>query len=118
MVFVTTNDYPALFALSGQIKGKTRCLVYLDGTKWVFLDGSKKVLYLRNRRFLKIGHKYHIRLYLRYYGNTPENEPPPERCRNGEHVYKMVKNICVVYGKKNMDGTNRDKKHIYRRHTF
>ena len=23
MIFVTTNDYPALFALSGQIKGKT-----------------------------------------------------------------------------------------------
>jgi hypothetical protein len=94
------------------------CLVYLNGTKWVFLDGSKKVVYLRNRRFLKIGHKYRSRLYLRYYGNTPKNEPPPERCRNGEHVYKMVKNICVIYGKKNLDGTNRDKKHTYRRHAF
>jgi hypothetical protein len=33
IIFVTTNDYPALFALSGQIKGKTGCLVCLDGTK-------------------------------------------------------------------------------------
>jgi hypothetical protein len=30
----------------------------LDDTKWVFLDGSKKVVYIRNRCFLKIGHKY------------------------------------------------------------
>jgi hypothetical protein len=33
IIFVTTNDYPALFVLSGQFKDKTRCLVYLDGTK-------------------------------------------------------------------------------------
>ena len=56
-IFVTTNDYPTLFALSGQIKGKTGCLVCLDGTTWVFLDASKKIVYLRNRRFLKISHK-------------------------------------------------------------
>jgi hypothetical protein len=69
IIFVTINDRPALFALSGQIKGKTGCLVYLDDTKWVFLDGSKKVVYIRIRRFLKIGHKYRSKLYLRYYGN-------------------------------------------------
>ena len=34
IIFVTTNDYPMLFALSGQIKGKTGCLVCLDGTTW------------------------------------------------------------------------------------
>jgi hypothetical protein len=109
IIFVTTNDYHTLFALSGQFKGKTGCLVYLDGTKWVFLDGSKKVVYIKNHRFLKIGHKYRSRLYLRYLGNIPENEPPPERCSNGEHVYKMVKNIRVVYGKKNPDGMDRDR---------
>jgi hypothetical protein len=65
IIFVTTNDYPALFVLSGQFKDEMGCLVCLDGTKWVFLDGSKKVVYIRNRRFLKIGHKYRIRLYLR-----------------------------------------------------
>jgi hypothetical protein len=75
IIFVTINDHPALFALSGQIKGKTGCLVCLDYTKWVFLNGSKKVVYIRNRRFLKIGHKYHSKVYLRYYGNILENEP-------------------------------------------
>jgi hypothetical protein len=81
------------------------CLVCLDDTKWVFLDGSKKVVYIKNRRFLKIGHKYRDKLYLRYYDNIPENDPPPERRHNGELVYKMVKNICIIYGKKKPDGT-------------
>jgi hypothetical protein len=81
----------------------------LDGTKWVFLDGSKKVVYTRNRRFLKIGHKYRSKLYLRYYGDNQEDDPPPERCHNGEYVYRMVKNISIVYGKKNLDGMNRDR---------
>jgi hypothetical protein len=44
IIFVTINDHPVLFALSGQIKGKIGCLVCLDDTKWVFLDGSKKVV--------------------------------------------------------------------------
>jgi hypothetical protein len=47
MIFVTTNDYPAMFVLSGLIKGKTGCLVCLDGTTWVYLDASKKTVYLR-----------------------------------------------------------------------
>ena len=41
--------------------------------------------------------------------DVPEIEPPPERHHNGEHVYRMVKNIRVIYGKKNLDGTNRDR---------
>ena len=57
IIFITTNDYPVLFSLSGQIKGKMGCLVCLDGTTWVYLDASKKIVYLRNRRFLKTSHK-------------------------------------------------------------
>ena len=98
-----------MFALSGQIKGKTGCLVCLDGTTWVYLDASKKIVYLRNRRFLKTTHKYRSKLFFRFYDNTPKIEPPLERCHNREHVYRMVKNICVVYGKKNPNGTNRDR---------
>jgi hypothetical protein len=109
IIFVTINDHPALFAMSGQIKGKMGCLVCLDDTKWVYLDGSKKVVYLRNRRFLKMDHKYRSKLYLRYYGDIPEDEPPPERRHNGQYVFKMVKTIQIVYGKKNPDGTIRDR---------
>jgi hypothetical protein len=75
----------------------------------VFLDGSKKVVYITNQRFLKIGHKYHSKLYLRYYGDIPENEPPLERCHNGEYVYKMLKYIHIIYGKKKSDGTIKDR---------
>ena len=48
-------------------------------------------------------------LFFRFYDNTLKIEPPPERRHNGEHVYRMVKIIRVVYGKKNPDGTNRDR---------
>ena len=84
-------------------------MLSLDGTTWVFLDASKKIVYLSNRRFLNTSHKYRSKLFFRFYDNTPEIEPPPGRRHNGENVYRMVKNICVVYGKKNLDGTNRDR---------
>jgi hypothetical protein len=42
MIFVTTNDYPTLFALSGQMKGKMWSLVCLDGTTRVFLEASRR----------------------------------------------------------------------------
>ena len=32
IIFVTITDYPSLFSLSGQIKGKTCCGVCIDGT--------------------------------------------------------------------------------------
>jgi hypothetical protein len=32
IIFVTITDYPGLFSLSGQIKGKTSCVVCIDGT--------------------------------------------------------------------------------------
>ena len=95
IIFVTTNDYPSLFALSGQIKGKTECLVCLDVTIWVYLDASKKIVYLRNRCFLKTSHKYRSKLFFRFYDNALEIEPPPERRHNGEHVYRMVKTYAL-----------------------
>jgi hypothetical protein len=109
IIFVTTNDYPALFALSGQIKGKTACVVCLDGTSYVYLNASKKTVYLRHRRFLKENHKYRSIKFVHYYDNTLETEPPLERRQDGQHVYRMVKNIRIVYGKKKLDGAIRDR---------
>ena len=63
----------------------------MDGTTWVFLDAFKKIVYLRNRRFLKTSHKYRSKLFFRFYDNTSKIEPPPDRRHNREHVYKMVK---------------------------
>ncbi|CAN6226636.1 unnamed protein product [Urochloa humidicola] len=42
MIFITINDYQALFVLSGQFKGKTGCAVCLDDTAWSFLEGTRK----------------------------------------------------------------------------
>jgi hypothetical protein len=81
----------------------------LDGTTWVYLNASKKIVYLRYRCFLKTNHKYCSKIYFRYYDNKLENEPPLERCKNGQHVFKMVKNIRVILGKKNLDGTKKDR---------
>ena len=51
-IFITITDYPGLFSLSGHIKGKTGCVVCIDGTCYTYLSASKKMVYMRHRRFL------------------------------------------------------------------
>ena len=57
IIFVTIMDYPGLFSLSGQIKGKSGCIVCIDGTCYNYLSASKKMVYMRHRRFLVKKHK-------------------------------------------------------------
>ena len=45
IIFVTINDHPALFLLSGQFKGKLGCVVCIDDTAYVSLTASKKIVY-------------------------------------------------------------------------
>ena len=52
IIFVTITDYPSLFSLSAQIKGKSGCVVCIDGTCYTYLSASKKLVYKRHRRFL------------------------------------------------------------------
>jgi hypothetical protein len=40
IIFVTITDYPGLLSLSGQIKGKTSCVVCIDGTCYTYLKES------------------------------------------------------------------------------
>ena len=49
IIFVTITDYHSLFALSGKIKGKSGCVVCIDGTCYTYLKGSKKLVYIRHR---------------------------------------------------------------------
>ena len=58
IIIVTITDYPSLFALSGQIKGKSSCVVCIDGTCYTYLNGSNKLVYMRHRRFLNKRHRY------------------------------------------------------------
>jgi hypothetical protein len=102
IIFVTITDYPGLFSLSGQIKGKTGCVVCIDGTCYTYLQISKKMVYMRHRRFLVRKHKYRKSIMNKYFYNKDEpqlDEPPLARW--GTKVYEMVKDMDLVeFGKK------------------
>ena len=42
IIFVTITDYPGLFSLLGQIKGKPSYVVCIDDTCYTYLSASKK----------------------------------------------------------------------------
>jgi hypothetical protein len=69
----------------------------------------KKTVYLQYQCFLKKNHKYAASCTSDIMTTPSETEPPPERRQNGQHVFEMVKNIRVIFEKKNPDGTNRDR---------
>ena len=46
IILVTITNYPDLFALSGQIKGKSGCVVCIDRTYYTYLNASKKLVYM------------------------------------------------------------------------
>ncbi|XP_015697630.2 uncharacterized protein LOC107305223 [Oryza brachyantha] len=96
IIFITINDLPANFSLSGQIKGKTKCLICLDKTSYKYLTSSMKTVYMRHRRFLPPKHMY--RKMVRLFDNTVENDIAPET-QSGTYVYEITKKIKVVYGK-------------------
>jgi hypothetical protein len=109
MLFVTINDYPALFALSGQFKGKVGCVVCLDETSHLFLSASNKTVYMRHRCFLSQGHKYRKRKRNKYFDNKDETKSTaPSGTNAGKRVFLMVKEIKFVFGKKIKDGKRKD----------
>jgi len=57
IIFVTITYHPSLFALSGQMKGKSCCVFCIDGTCYPYLSGSKKLVYMRHRQFLRKKHR-------------------------------------------------------------
>jgi hypothetical protein len=59
IIFVTINDYPAIFTLSGQFKGRIGCAICIDGTAYE-LSASKKIVYMRHIRFLLKGNRYRM----------------------------------------------------------
>ena len=105
MIFVTINDNPARLTLTGQVKGKTGCVVCLDQTSSVYLPFSCKLVYMRHRRFLPKNHKY--RGMTQQFDGKEEKELPPKH-RDGRFVFEMVRNIHVVFGKA-MKGKKRKK---------
>ena len=106
IIFVTIHDYQALFVLSGQIKGRTGCMVCVDDSVSSFLDGSIKVVYLGYKRFLVEGHRYRGKKFYNHFDGMPELHSAPVQ-RDGHYVFKMVRIILVIYGKKKEVGKKR-----------
>ena len=108
MIFVTINDYPALFSLSGQFKGKVGCVVCLDETSHVYLAASNKLVYMRHRRFLPRGHKYRLKRMDKYFDNRDESKSTaPSGTSGGKRVFLIVSKVTFVFGKKTKDGKKR-----------
>ena len=113
IIFVTIIDYPGLFSLSRQIKGKSGCVVCIDGTCYTYLNASKKMVYMRHRRFLIKKHRYRAITMNKYFDIQEEPETDePKRTRYGQKVFDMVKGIDVEFGKKKKeeDGTKTRKR--------
>jgi hypothetical protein len=108
IIFVTINNYPALFTLSGQFKGKVGCTVCIDGTAYVSLTASKKIVYMRHRLFLLEGHRYRMRKMDKYFDNNGElHSTSPSGNNRGHRVFEIVRNIKFVFGKKTKYGKTR-----------
>jgi hypothetical protein len=92
IILVTIHDYPALFVLLGQVKGRTRCTVCVDGTVSSFLEGFRKVVYLGYRRFLVEGYRYRSKKFYNFFNGKPELHSALIK-RDGHYIYKMVRTI-------------------------
>jgi hypothetical protein len=115
IIFVTITDYPGLFSLSGQIKGKTNCVVCINGTYYTYLKESNKIVYTRHRQFLVKKHRYQKDTMIKYFDNQPEPQlNEPEWASYGEKVFRMVKDMDQVeFGKNKKEieaGTTRKRK--------
>ena len=109
IIFVTITDYPSLFSLSGQIKGKSGCVVCIDGTCYTYLSGSNKLVYMRHRRFLSRKHRYQHPSMNQFFDKEDEPQTDePEKTSYGQKVFEMVKGINIEFVKKKKakeDGT-------------
>jgi hypothetical protein len=72
----------------------------------VYLPSSRKLVYMRHRRFLLRKHKY--RKMKIHFDNIVEKDSAPKQYA-GKLVFKMVKNIEVVFEKGTIKGHKRKK---------
>jgi hypothetical protein len=114
IIFVCIHDAPGGFTVSGQTKGKSRCPVCVNGTTLVYLPSCKKLVFMRHQRFLERKHKY--RKMKRHFNNTIEKDSAL-KWYTRKLLFKMVKNIQVVFGKGTVKGQKRENSN-FDSHTF
>jgi hypothetical protein len=96
IIFYWINDNPTCLPQIGQVKGKMGCVVYVDQTESIYLPSSRKLVYMRHHILLPHKHKYHQ--WRTQFDGTIKNEEAPKH-RDGKFVFKMIKNINIVFGK-------------------
>jgi hypothetical protein len=52
IILCMINDNFAHLALTGQVKGKIGCIIYVDQTESIYLPSSSKLVYMRHHKFL------------------------------------------------------------------
>jgi hypothetical protein len=108
MLFVTIQDVPALSSTSGQaFKGYKGCTWCMDKTGGIWLKHCKKVVYMGHCRFLRVDHRY--QKSKKAFDGTIEKCHAP-KIHNGEHMFRMVKDLKVVLGKWKGGGSKTTKK--------
>jgi hypothetical protein len=108
IIFVMINDYPALFTLLGQLKGKVDCVVCIDGTAYMSFYASKKLVYMRHKHFLSKGHRYRLWKMDKYFNNNDElHSTTPLGNSKWHRVFEIVSKIKFIFVKKRKDGKPR-----------
>ena len=99
---------PSSLFITRQFKGKVGCVVCLDETSHVYFVASNKLVYMRHRRFLPRGHKYHLKRMDKYFDNRDEAKSTAPSGRSvGKRVFQIISKVTVVFGKKTKDGKKR-----------
>jgi hypothetical protein len=96
IILCTINDNPACLALTGQVKGKTGCVICIDQMESIYLPSTSNLVYMRHHRFLPPKHRYHQ--WRSCFDSMIENGEASKH-RDGKFVFEMAKNINVIFGK-------------------
>jgi hypothetical protein len=107
IISITINHHPALFSMSSQIKGKTICVVCLDGTISVYLRGSTKTVYMGHMHFLLKTHKY--RKMIDYFDETNEKGFTLQPA-TATKVFEMCQKVKFKLDKKSKGGVDNMKR--------
>jgi hypothetical protein len=90
-----------------ETRGKSGvCPVFVDGNASAYLPSFRKLEYMRHLWFLPRKHKYHK--MKMHFDNTVEKDSAPKQYTENL-VFKMAKNIEVVFGKGIVIGKKRKK---------
>ena len=87
------------------LRGIKACPICEEGTCYHQLQHGMKIVYLGHQRFLRRNHPY--RRLKKAFNGCQENGVAPNALA-GEEVYERVKNINVIFGKKQKKSTEKN----------